>query len=95
MMYVERIFVILSLFLIILSRQAAGGEPALPHPRSSEIKDKPHSVREVPPQPKQPEARPTPSLPTVPLGYKGKEHKDGTHHGYDGHHNWHLKGRRR
>jgi hypothetical protein len=73
---------------------AAGAVAQKPHPRSSGLKAAPHSVERVFPELPQPEAQPRPALPPVPLGYEGSEHRDGIHHGYDGHHNWHLKGGR-
>ena len=72
----------------------AGGLVQEPHPRSSELKTTPHEVEQASPEAQRPDARPRPALPTVPLGYEGSEHRDGIHHGSDGHHNWHLKGGR-
>lgn len=80
--------------LSVLLTLGAGAVAQKPHPRSSELKTVPHEVEKGPPALRRPEAQPRPALPTVPLGYEGSEHKDGIHHGYDGHHNWHLKGSR-
>lgn len=72
-----------------------GGMAQEPHLRSSELKTTPHEVEKAPSVPQRPDAQPRPVVPIVPRGYEGSEHKDGTHHGNDGHHNWHLKGGRR
>ena len=92
---VDRVFGLMLMFSALLTLPATGAPQKLPHPRSSEIRDAPHDVEKAPPEPQRPEAQPRPALPTVPLGYEGSEHKDGIHHGDDGHHNWHLKGGRR
>lgn len=92
---VHKVFGLMLIFLALRTLPAAGEPQKLPHPRSSEIKSAPRAVEKSPPGQRQPEAQPKPSLSTVPYGYEGSEHKDGVHHGYDGHHNWHLKGRRR
>ena len=91
----DRIFGLMLMFFALLTLPAAGAPQKLPHSRSSEIMDAPHDIEKSPPEPQRIEARPRPVLPTVPLGYEGSEHKDGIHHGDDGHHNWHLKGGRR
>ena len=82
------------MYLAVSILPAAGEEACVPHPRSSAMTDTPRDVERAPPAHKRPEAQPKLSLPTVPLGYEGSEHKDGIHHGYDGHHNWHLRGGR-
>lgn len=93
--YMSKVLGITFLFLAVPTLPIAGEETWGPHPRSSEIMNAPHDVERAPPDPQRPDAQPKPSLPMVPLGYEGSEHKDGIHHGYDGHHNWHLKGGRR
>ena len=82
------------LILAVSFTLGAGGLVPEPHPRSSELKTTPHNAEKAPPKPQRPDAQPRPALPMAPLGYEGSEHRDGIHHGSNGHHNWHLKGGR-
>ena len=93
--YVNRAFGLMLMFSTVLIPPITEAPQKPPHPRSSEIMGAPHDVEKAAPVLPRPDAQPRPALPTVPLGYEGSEHKDGIHHGDDGHHNWHLKGGRR
>lgn len=86
---------IATITLSALLTLGAGAVTQIPHPRSSELRTALPGSEQALPEPPPPEARPQSTLPTAPLGYEGNEHRDGIHHGYDGHHNWHLKGSRR